>query len=59
MPHRANELLEETPMSVSSGTAQLVASEGVSSVLVSSVLGLSSLAIFGVLLISPGCGQPT
>ena len=59
MQHLANELLEETPMRVSSATAQLVASEGASNVLVSRVLGLGSLAIFGVLLIIPGCGQPT
>ena len=57
----ANESIEETPMSVSSTTAQLVASNAIVSdvVVVASALGLGGLAIFGLLLISPGCGQPT
>jgi hypothetical protein len=60
MQRFANESIEETPVSVSSTAAQLVASNYlVSGVVVVGVLGLSSLAIFGALLISPGCGQPT
>jgi hypothetical protein len=47
----AYESLEETPVGVSSVAAQ----ELVSVV----ALGLQGLAIFGLLLISPGCGQPT
>ena len=54
----ANELLDETPMSVSSTTAQLVASYELDSSVVVSVSSALGLAIFG-LLISPGCGQPT
>ena len=56
MQRFANELLEETPVSVSSTTAQLSAS---SSDVVVSALVLSGLGIFGLLLISQGCGQPT
>jgi hypothetical protein len=60
MQQFANESIGETPLSVSSTAAQLVASnDPVSSVVVPSALGLGSLGIFGVLLISPGCGQPT
>ena len=64
MQRSANELLEETPVSVSSTTAQLVASNDVidpifGSVVVPSALGLGGLGIFGLLLISQGCGQPT
>jgi hypothetical protein len=58
MQRFANESIEEAPLSVSSTTSQLVASGAVVSGVVSSVLGLGSLGIFG-LLISPGCGQPT
>jgi hypothetical protein len=57
MQRFANELIEETPVSVSSTTTQRVASNGVvSSVVVPSALGLGGLAIFGLLLISPECG---
>ena len=55
MQRYANELLEETPAGVSSTAAQLL----VSSVSVGLGLGLGGLAIIGLLLISPGCGQPT
>ena len=54
----ANELLDETPMSVSSTTAQLVASNELVSSVVVSVSSALGLAMIGVL-ISPGCGQPT
>jgi hypothetical protein len=55
MPRFANESIEEAPERVSSTAAQLV----VSGVVVPSALGLGGLAIFGLLLISPGCGEPT
>ena len=61
MQRFANESIEETPVSVSSAASQLLVSDAVvvSGVVVPSALGLGGLAIFGLLLISPGCGQPT
>jgi len=52
MPHCANELLEETPVGGSCATASVLVSVVVA-------LGLQGLAIVGLFLISPGCGQPT
>jgi hypothetical protein len=54
MQRFATELLEETPSGVSSSTAQLLLAN-----VVVDALGLGRLAIIGLLLISPGCGQPT
>ena len=61
MQRFANELIEDAPMGVSSTTSQLLVPDAVvvSGVVVPSALGLGGLAIFGLLLISPGCGQPT
>ena len=53
MQPSANESMKETPAGVS--VATVVGLAFVSGV---GALGLQSLAIVGLLLISPGCGQP-
>jgi hypothetical protein len=55
MQRCANEMVENTPVG---GSSTYLATPSVLVSLVS-VLGLEALTLFGLLLISPGCGPPT
>ena len=54
MQRYAHELLDETPVGVASVTARVSGSD---LFVVVDALGLRSLSIIGLLLISPGCGD--
>ena len=53
MQRYTHELLDETPVGVASATAPALVSD---LFVVVGALGLRSLSIIGLLLISPGCG---
>jgi len=56
MQRCATELLDETPVGVASGTSSGALVLGSDLLVVVDALGLRSLSIIGLLLISPGCG---